>query len=422
MRSQQDSQSTTRIDYRSALLILAAIFLLLLSTIAQAQTYSVLHVFSGHGDGGDPETALTLDRAGNLYGTTHFGGAGYGTVFKLSRAGSGWIVRTLYTFQNGSDGAYPLSRLVFGPDGSLYGTASTSGGSGPGLVYNLRPQPNACSTALCPWQETVIYSFTGGSDGGHPGSGTLTFDSAGNIYGTTGSGGLTCQFGGCGVVYKLTRSGGSWTESVLYSFTGGSDGNTPIAGVTFDISGHLYGTTFYGGANQQGVVYQLTPSQSGWTETTLHAFGGTGDGYTVVGGVIFDLHGNLYGTTYNGGSGSPAGGTVYELTPSGGSWNYRVIDNLVGFAGPSDNLALDQVGNLYGTVGVDSLGLGNVFELTPSGGNWAFSSLHEFLDESNGAEPIGGVVLDGSRNIYGAASVGGGGNGSGQGVAFEVTP
>ena len=397
-------------------------FILLAAAIsAQGQTYNVLHVFTGHGDGSSPETAVTLDRAGNIYGTAHFGGAGYGTVFKLSRAGSGWILNTLYTFQNGSDGAYPGSRLTFGPDGTLYGTASSSAGSGPGLVYNLQPQPNACTTALCPWRQTVIYRFTGGSDGAYPGPGALSFDSSGAIYGTTGGGGLTCQLGGCGVVYKLTRSGGSWSESVVYSFTGGRDGNTPDAGVTFDISGNLYGTTFYGGANQQGVVYQLTPTQSGWTETTLHAFGAAGDGYSVVGGVVFDIHGNMYGTTYNGGTGSPAGGTVYELTPSGGGWDYRIIDNLAGFAGPSDNLAFDQVGNLYGTVGIDDLGLGNVFRLTPSGGNWAFSSEHEFLDEGGGGEPIGGVVLDGNRNIYGTASVGGG-NGSGLGVVFEITP
>lgn len=409
------------IDYRIPLSVLAASFLLLLSVTAQAQTYSVLHVFSGHGDGADPETALTLDRAGNLYGTTHFGGAGYGTVFKLSRAGSGWILNTIYTFQDGSDGAYPLSRLVFGPDGTLYGTAG--GGSGnAGVVYNLRPQPNACTTALCPWQETVIYNFTGGSDGGYPGTGALIFDSAGNIYGTGGGGGLQCHEGGCGVVYKLTRSGGSWTESIVYSFTGGADGWQPESGVTFNIAGNLYGTTLLGGANGQGTVYELTPSGSGWTETTLHGFGAGTDGYTAFGGVIFDIHGNMYGTTYNGGSGNPAGGTVYELQLSGGSWNYSIIDNLAGFAGPEDNLALDNVGNLYGTVGIDSLGLGNVFKLNPSGDNWDFSSLHEFLDEDNGAEPIGGVVLDANHNIYGTASVGGGGNGSGAGVAFEITP
>jgi uncharacterized repeat protein (TIGR03803 family) len=396
------------------------VVLLLTSIAAQAQTYTVLHVFTGH-DGSEPETALTLDRAGNLYGTTRFGGAGYGTVFKLSRAGSGWILSTIYTFQDGADGAYPGSRLVFGPDGTLYGTAGGGSGSA-GVVYNLRPQPNACTTALCPWQETVIYTFSGGADGGYPGTGALTFDSAGNLYGTGGGGGLSCEHGGCGVVYKLTRSGGSWTESVLYDFTGGSDGQTPNAGVTFNIAGNLYGTTLYGGANSQGTVYELTPSQSGWTETTLHAFGAGRDGYTAFGGVIFDIHGNMYGTTYNSGAGNPAGGTVYKLQPSGGGWNYSIVDNLAGFAGPSDDLALDNVGNLYGTVGIDSNGLGNVFELTPSGESWVYAVVHEFPDEDNGAEPIGGVVLDASRNIYGTASVGGGGNGSGQGVVFEIAP
>jgi uncharacterized repeat protein (TIGR03803 family) len=393
---------------------LSLFILLIAAAVAQAQTYTVLHVFTGHGDGGDPETALTLDRAGNLYGTTHTGGAGYGTVFKLARAGSGWILNTIYTFQGGSDGAYPLSRLVFGPDGTLYGSVGSQSGT-TSSVYNLRPQPNACTTALCPWQETIIYN---GSNNGYPNAGALIFDSAGNIYGT-GGGGLSCQLGPCGVVYKLTHSGGSWTESVVYSFTGGDDGQTPYAGVTFDLAGNLYGTTLYGGANHQGTIYELTPSQSGWTETTLHAFGASGDGYTAFGGVIFDIHGNMYGATYNGGSGN--GGVVYELQPSGG-WNYNIIENIAGLAGPEDNLTLDQVGNLYGTVGIDDQGLGNVFELSPNGGSWDFSSLHEFLDEDNGAEPIGGVVLDANRNIYGTASVGGGGNGSGQGVVFEITP
>ena len=259
---------------------------------AQAQTLSILHTFTGGGDGGEPYAGLTIDQAGNLYGTTSTGGAGYGTVFKLSHVGTGWILSTLYTFEGGNDGATPQARVVFGPDGTLYGTTSY-GGAGYGAVFSLRPPGQPCRSTNCPWTETVLYRFTGTVDGAIPGYGDLAFDAAGNIYGTTMGGGANCSpYYHCGVVFKLSRSGGSWTESVLYSFSpSGNDGLIPDSGVVLGSAGNLYGTTVLGGVDGGGVVFQLTQSGSAWTETVLHSFGGSNDGDGPVGGLIMDQPG-----------------------------------------------------------------------------------------------------------------------------------
>lgn len=234
-----------------------------------------------------------------MYGTAVAGGMqacpgyGCGTVFKLSHRSSGWVFDPLYSFEAGNDGDHPQARVIFGPDGRLYGT--TSDPSPFGAVFNLRPPPTACKTALCPWTHTVLHLFAG-SDGWGP-TGDLVFDLAGNLYGTTFEGGSHGQ----GAVYELTPSNGGWTESVLYSFMGGTDGENTNAGVIFDKFGNLYGTTTYGGmyncGNQGcGTVYELTPSGSGWTKTILYNFQGRSDG-DFPGGLVFDDSGNLYGTT-----------------------------------------------------------------------------------------------------------------------------
>ena len=175
----------------------------------------------------------------------------------------------------------------------------------------------------------MLYRFTGGDDGGNPGYGDLAFDAAGNIYGTTTGGGEDCSpYYNCGVVSELSRSGGSWTESVLYSFSqSGNGGSIPEGGVVLDSAGNLYGTTFVGGIDGEGVVFQLTQSGSSWTETVLHSFGGSNDGIGPIGGLIMDQQGNLYGTTTDG-PGKSNGGTVYELQPSGDSWTYSILPDL----------------------------------------------------------------------------------------------
>jgi uncharacterized repeat protein (TIGR03803 family) len=196
---------------------------------AAAQTFRVIHTFSGSVDGSTPNATMVMDQAGNLYGTTSYGGAqpanaGSGIVFKLAQRNSSWILTPFYTFQGGSDGAYPGAGVVIA-NGVLYGTTSLGGnpgcpaGMGCGTVYQLQPQARACPSVLCPWIKTVLYRFTGGQDGANPGYGQLTFDHSGNIYGTTGGGGDV----GSGVVYDLTYLSGGWQESVLYSFDGMGD-------------------------------------------------------------------------------------------------------------------------------------------------------------------------------------------------------
>jgi uncharacterized repeat protein (TIGR03803 family) len=205
----------------ATVVVLGAVVLLPLP--APAQTFHVIYSFTGGSDGANPETGLTIDAAGNLYGTTSAGGVGYGTVFKLAHQNSSWVFSPLYLFSGGNDGAQPEARVVFGADGSLYGTTTAGAGTacngnGCGVVFNLRPPATFCRTVMCLWTESVLYRFTGGGDGGDPHSKVL-FDRAGNLYGTTVLGGPDCFFRGCGVVYELTPSAGHWTESVLDSFS-----------------------------------------------------------------------------------------------------------------------------------------------------------------------------------------------------------
>ena len=269
-------------------LAMAIVFALavVLAQSAHAQTFNVIFSFpSGGALGADPQAGLTMDTAGNLYGTAAAGGYkggmcypdGCGTVFKLSNSGNGWILTPLYKFTDSPDGKLPMARVIFGPDGSLYGTTNAGGrpgcGYGCGTVFSLKP-PTSCKTALCPWTETVLYVFSGTADG---------------------------------TVFELTPSQGGWIHRVIHRFTG-PDGYSPYNGVTFDKFGNLYGTCDQGGTYGFGTVFQLTPSGGGWTENTLYSFQGAEDGEYPVAGVAVDAAGNLYGGTQT--------GSVYELTPA----------------------------------------------------------------------------------------------------------
>ena len=434
------SQLATTFALALALMFVSIVFS---TPVVHAQTFTVLHSFTGGGGGANPYAGLSRDGAGNLYGTVATGGysggscaasGGCGLVFKLEYKGSGWLLTPLYTFRGGSDGSTPNARVIIGPSGILYGTTrhgggSGCGGNGCGTVFSLRPSASACVSALCSWNETVIYRFTGGSDGANPGYGDLVFDAADNIYGTTISGGEgSCEYGsGCGVIYKLAPSGSGWTESVLYTFAGGSGGGNPFDSLVFDSTGDLYGTAATGGnlnCNAPygcGTVFELATSVSGWTENVLYTFQNGTDGASPYGGLIFDPSGNLYGTTPSGGSGG--GGTVFKLTPLGGSWTFGVVYSFVGsgsLPGPYDDLTMDSAGNVYGTTYQDGAnGVGNVFELIPVAGAWAATSLHDFTNGSDGSNPSGGVVLDASGNLYSTAANGGA---DGEGVVFEIAP
>jgi uncharacterized repeat protein (TIGR03803 family) len=248
---------------------------------------------------GCPTGNLLLDSAGNLYGVTQDGGAnGWGSVFELTPSGSGWTESILYAFQGQNDGGAPYSGLIMDSAGNLYGTTAAAGANRQGVVFELKSSGGG-------WSEQVLYTFQGGNDGGQPVAG-LIFDSAGNLYGATASWGS----GGGGTVFKLASSGGSWTYSVLTSLTG-SDG--PVASLTMDSHGTLYGTTFMDDSFGYGSVFKLTPSGGGWTYADLHDFTGGTDGGYPGGGVVLDSAGNLYGTAVTGGTNGL--GVLYEITP-----------------------------------------------------------------------------------------------------------
>jgi uncharacterized repeat protein (TIGR03803 family) len=419
----RDQASTLDTNVRTAAIAIFQLILLsatiMAAPAAQAQTFSVLHDFTNGTDGGEPQAGLSMDRAGNFYGTASTGGnmagacsnqnpRGCGTVFKLTRRGSEWVFTTLYTF-SGPDGAFPLARVILGPDGSLYGTTSGGGSADQGVVFNLRPSPIPCKTTLCPWKETVLYSFRGSTDGAEPTFGDLLFDPAGNIYGTTPHGGQ----GDNGTVYKLTRSNGGWTETVLYRFQGGAgDGLSPYAGLTFDQDGNLWGATGYGGTYNDGTIYELVPSGNGWTENIVHVFaGGHGgnDGANPYAGLILDQSGNFYGATF-GVNGTPV--VVYELSPSNGAWMFTALHSFQTNQGVIGKLAVDAAGSLYGTVYSDQP---EVFKLTPANGSWTLTG--SWAGEAE--NPCGNVILDSSGNLYTTTQ---GGGPDQVGVVFSIAP
>ena len=422
----------------AALMIVIILTLVLTPSALAVSKYKTLHKFTGGKDGGAPYASLIFDQAGNLYGTTTFGGnlscnSGYGcgVVFKLApKAGGGWTESVLYRFNGGIDGGFPYAGLIFDQAGNLYGTTSLGGnlscgylGSGCGVVFTLTPNSDGS------WTESVLYSFTGGSDGENPQS-SLIFDSLGNLYGTTPEGGA----GGRGTVFELApKVGGGWEESVLYTFCPGAkcaDGEDPLASLIFDQAGNLYGTTYAGGnSNNKGTVFTLTPNSGGsWSESVLYSFCPTKpcrDGNNPYAGLTLDPAGNLYSTTLSGGASGK--GAVFKLAPtSGGSWSESVLYSFSGGedgGGPIAGLVLDTAGNLYGSGYFGGIvdpscvvGCGIVFKLAPnSTGKWKETVLHTFLGHP-GARPRANLIFDGTGNLYGTTS------GTGSGTVFEITP
>jgi uncharacterized repeat protein (TIGR03803 family) len=375
--------------------ILAIILLLaLLPTAAHSQTYSVIYTFMNGSDGAFPAAGLTL-RGGVLYGTASASmhNTGNGTVFQLMRVGSDWVLSPLSSFP--TDGYNPRTRVQFGPDGHLYGNTLQGGSQDSGIVFGLVPPLSICKTANCMWTETVPHQFLGPPDGSEPEGGDMAFDQQGNIYGTTSSGGNGYLYG---VVWKLTPS---YTESVIHTFSG-PDGTYPYGGVLIDSQGNLFGTTTKGGANNFGTAYELTyDARLGWIQTVLYSFQNGGDGQGPFGGLIMDAIGNLYGTTWGGGSGG--GGVVYELSPSGNGWTFTVLYSLAGTSpcGPAA-LAMDAAGNLYGATQCDGAnGFGNIFKLTNTGNGWTYTSLHDFAGGNDGQWPRSNVTIDADGNLYG---------------------
>jgi uncharacterized repeat protein (TIGR03803 family) len=365
----------------------------------------VLYRFQGGSDGSDPLTDLIADREGALYGTTQNGGSnancfgfpGCGTVFQLTPARdkttgkTTWTESVLYRFQGGSDGFFPVAGLIADREGTLYGTTQFgNGGNGTGTVFQLTPARDK-TTGKTTWTESVLYNSQGGSA-------ALIADSEGALYGTTAAGGS----GGTGTVFQLTpardKTTGktTWTEKVLYSFRGGSDGAPLSAGLIADKEGALFGTTFSGGSGSGGnciqgsqgcgTVFQLTPARdkttgkTTWTEKVLYSFRGGSDGALLSAGLIADKEGALFGTTFSGGSGSggncfgfPGCGTVFQLTPAQDktmgktTWTEKVLYSFQGGSDgifPEARLIADREGALYGTTHTGgTAGSGTVFKL-----------------------------------------------------------
>lgn len=376
---------------------------------APAATFSVLYAFSGGADGGNPLAGLTVDSAGNLYGTAQNGGAGYGTAFEMKRSSGGYAFEVLYTFASGSDGAAPIARIMPGPQGRLYGTTSAGGGGG-GTVFALAGAPKHD-----PRKETLLYAFANAGSGYSPSSGDLAFDAAGNIYGTTGAGGA---YSG-GTVYKLTHAKSGWTETVLYNFGQVGDGALPYAGVIRDSAGNLYGTTSAGGTAGDGTVFELSRKGAVWSETILHSFQGTDDGLVPYAGLTYDRAGNLYGAATDGGS--AGGGTIFVLRPSKGAWQFHTLYSVPGWgiSGPFRTPVVDNAGTIFATTHCDGLySSGSVFELTRSGTAWTYNSLYDFTGQSDGQYVFSNPVFDAYGNVFGTTQVGG----SGYGVVWEVSP
>ncbi len=324
----------------------------------------------------------------------------FGFVTAFAGTASAQTVNTLYSFTGTPDGADPFGGLVADSKGNFYGTTQHGGLSNNGTVFELSPP----ATAGGAWVETVIWSFAGGSDGQNP-SYTMVLDKGGNLYGETQRGGQSC---GCGTVFKLKPpavAGGAWSKRVMHAFST-AEGILPYGGLVIDSKGAVYGITFGGGALGYGAAFKVAPAGSGFSETTLYSFGAGGDSNMPYGPLTLDSAGALYGAAIFGGTNNL--GTVFKLSPpvSGGVWTNSILYSFdFGKPGcyPQGNLILDKGGKLYGTAtACGALGYGTFFRLSPpaiAGGSWTESPLGAF-DGSNGGGYYPSLFLDQKTSIF----------------------
>jgi uncharacterized repeat protein (TIGR03803 family) len=395
----------------------SAVFILSLAA-ATATTTNIIFSFD-EADGEYADTDLETDTAGNIYGTTVLGGDfGSGTVFKLSHTSTGWVQTVLYSFTSGADGGEPYKGVTIDRQGNLYGTAVTGGsGSCEGGCGVVYKLTNSGGT----WTQTVIHAFTGGDDGSGPGA-RVTLDPGGDVYGMAPTGGAY----GLGTIYKIHEEhNGTWNLTVIHAFTGGADGATGSAGRMVLHHGLLFGAATAGGIYGSGVVFELRPRGAGgrWNFRTIYSFRGQPDGSFPYGALLFDRGDNIYGTTYYGGDSGI--GAVYKLSPRPmGEWNESVLysfqDDGTDGNSPIGNLVGDRVGKLYGTTSEGGLGSGTIFKLSPTGGgHWMETVVHAFQGSPDGAFPYNGMVVDGFGNFCGATVHGGAND---DGAVYQFTP
>jgi uncharacterized repeat protein (TIGR03803 family) len=368
---------------------------------AEAKAFHVLYAFvPGQGDGYSPSSALTRDNMGNLYGTTGFGGAsGEGTVFALAADGTD---RVIYSFAGGADGSIPVAGVIRDKSGNLYGTTYQGGSS--------NCEGEGCGTAFrisSSGAETVLHVFTGGSDGSQP-LASLVEDTTGNLYGTTWLGGAN----GSGVVFVLAPNG---AETVLHAFAGGSDGAGPGGGLLRDAAGDFYGTTAGGGSGNSGTIFKISADG---TESVLYSFKGGKDGDNPLSTLIEDASGNFYGTTLSGGRRNL--GTVFKLASEGSeSVLYSFRGGRDG-AGPLAGLSADHAGNFYGMTNDgggacdNDYGCGVVFKIAADGTE---SILHRFTAGSDGASPGAGLLASKNGELLGTTELAGA---NGGGTVFAL--
>ncbi|MGH6887747.1 MAG: choice-of-anchor tandem repeat GloVer-containing protein [Rhizomicrobium sp.] len=375
---------------------------------ASAREFKVVHDFTNGTDGGVPGYTLTLDRKGRLVGAASQGGAdNAGIVFRMTHRNSGWSLAPLYDF-NGSDGEpeWGVTLQV----ATIYANASYAGVFGGPCGSAMK-----ISRAQGGWQGTLMWTYTKDIDGCP--TGNLVADRSGNVYGATQNGGPN----GWGAVVELSPSGSGWSEQILYAFQGGSDGGAPYSGLVRDKAGNLYGTATRAGSSGCGgygcgTVFELSPSQSGWTFNVLYTFQGGNDGGSPVAGLTFDGAGNLYGATES--YGVNGGGTVFKISPRQGAWKFNVLAGMTGNAGPVVAVTVAPSGAIYGTNYRDGAdGYGSVFQVDRTNGNWTYEDLHDFTGGSDGGYPGGGVTFDKKENLYGTTVLGGADN---FGVVYEI--
>jgi uncharacterized repeat protein (TIGR03803 family) len=380
---------------------------------AAPNTYreTVLYQFQGQPDASAPSYGVVADASGSLYGVTTYGGtANLGAVFKLTPSGSTYTESIIYSFQDGSDGALPVGPLLVSKKGAIFGATQYGNSSLCGSVFRLTPSAGGA------YREKTLYSFPCNSANGYQPNGGLITDATAALYGTTFYGGPSDN----GVVFKLTPKGIHYFETVLHRFQGSSDGAQPKSGLVEDSTGALYGTTWQGGSSNDGTVFKLEPSGSGYQENVIYAFRGGYDGQGPASSLTVDSAGNVYGTTPTGGK--HAAGIVFKLSPSRGGYGEHVLYRFDASVSsqPSGPVLENGRGVLYGlTLTGGPHNWGTLYKLAPSGQTYAYSTLFDFTSYTGGEDPSGPLIEDSNGALYGTAPLT---SQSENGVVFKLKP